>query len=435
MSLLATKRSKLRNQTNWIHESHKQEVFISISDSNIRNQFNALGLTIEEIKISKTIQSLINHHAQSIASELYQAMGKIPEYKQVVNNYSSQEKWISMHASFLVLMFNAHFDDEYVKKLQTIAKGHQEIGVMPQWYVASFQILFQNIQRYIYQSTTNLDEFFQLSNSVSKILNFAQQVILEALEKVNIEAKIQEFDQIKEELKSKIFETSKSFVAITEETGSSVQELIQKSMMVSEQGQQTAEKSKASQLLAEEGQEQLNTLENQIQSIYKSTLDMKETVSSLNRLSAQIIEVVDIVEGISSQTNLLALNASIEAARAGEHGKGFAVVADEVRKLAEQTKVSVTSIKEFTEQITIQKDNVSASIQEVEQLTKNGKDKSAMTKEAFDRIVKAATENVVTVQQTESDIKNLVEIIKEIGAETQKIAQYTEKLNEAANLA
>lgn len=427
--------SKARNETKWIQQLDEQEVIFSISDANIRHQFNALGLTLEEMQMAKTIQSLVKNNAQDIASEFYQAMCNIPEYKTIVTKYSNPERWIQVHASFLVTMFDGHFDDAYIKKLQELARGHHEIGVLPQWYVASFQILLQNIQSCLYHSTSNLEEFFMISNSVSKILNFHQQVILEALEKVNIETKQAEFQEIKEELKNKIFETSKSLAAITEETSASVEELIQKSMMVSEQGQQTAEKSKASQLLAEEGQGQLLSLEKQIQSIYQSTLEMKETIESLNQLSSQIIEVVLIVEGISSQTNLLSLNASIEAARAGEHGKGFAVVANEVRKLSEQTKESVASIKEFTEQITVQKDNVSTSIQEVEQLTENGKHKSAITREAFDRIVKAANENLVTVQQTERDIQNLVGIITEIGTATQKIVQSTERLNEAAHLA
>ena len=63
------------------------------------------------------------------------------------------------------------------------------------------------------------------------------------------------------------------------------------------------------------------------------------------------------------------------------------------------------------------------------------KDKTEMTRKAFDRIVKAANENLVSVQQSEMDIQSLVEIITEIGIATQKIVQSTEKLNEAAQLA
>ena len=71
----------------------------------------------------------------------------------------------------------------------------------------------------------------------------------------------------------------------------------------------------------------------------------------------------------------------------------------------------------------------------MEQLTDERKNKSEMTRKAFDRIVKAANENLVTVQQTELEIQNLVEIITEIGTATQKIVQSTEKLNKEAQLA
>ena len=76
--------------------------------------------------------------------------------------------------------------------------------------------------------------------SVANVLNIHQQVISEALERVNIEKKQEEYHQIKEELKDKIFATSESLMAITEETSASVEDLIHKSKRVSEQGQQSA---------------------------------------------------------------------------------------------------------------------------------------------------------------------------------------------------
>ncbi|RBY82819.1 chemotaxis protein [Blastococcus sp. TF02A-26] len=77
----------------------------------------------------------------------------------------------------------------------------------------------------------------------------------------------------------------------------------------------------------------------------------QSTIASLTRSSAEIVEIIALIDAIAAQTRLLALNATIEAARAGEAGKGFAVVASEVKELADQTARATERVAGQVEQI------------------------------------------------------------------------------------
>ena len=130
-----------------------------------------------------------------------------------------------------------------------------------------------------------------------------------------------------------------------------------------------------------------------------------EAMNGIERSSAQITQIIGVIDEIAFQTNLLALNAGVEAARAGDAGRGFAVVASEVRALAQRSADAAREIKGL----------IAASRGEVER----GVDLVGRTGTALDRIV--------------SEVADIALAVAEISASAQEQASGLDQVNNAIN--
>ena len=139
------------------------------------------------------------------------------------------------------------------------------------------------------------------------------------------------------------------------------------STVVQEIAQNSSETANAASAASDEttsGKHAVEVTIQQINSLSEQITNAVNVVMELEKDSANITAILDVIKDVADQTNLLALNAAIEAARAGDQGRGFAVVADEVRTLAQRTQNSTDEINAMIEQLQSRSRKVAEAMQQ-----------------------------------------------------------------------
>ncbi|AWB46498.1 chemotaxis protein [Paenibacillus sp. CAA11] len=192
---------------------------------------------------------------------------------------------------------------------------------------------------------------------------------------------------------------------------------------------------------SEEGEQAVETAISQMKSIHATVNSLAEVIHVLGERSAQIGNIIGVIQDISNQTNLLALNAAIEASRAGEHGRGFAVVAGEVRKLAEQSAESTKQIEALIRSIQEETQSVIVSTESATREVHDGIGSITHTGAIFAEIrtsilqitehLQSASEQSQTISEGTVTmvhaIENIASVSEEASSSTQNVAAAAEE--------
>jgi methyl-accepting chemotaxis protein len=263
------------------------------------------------------------------------------------------------------------------------------------------------------------DEIGEMAESYNKMITNLRRIVGEINTTTNsLASSSEELSATSDDMNKGAHQLSSQ----TEQVVTAMTEVSQTIMDMAKNASSAADASRNASETASKGKKIVDSTADDMTRIAKTVQEAAGTIEELGRSSAQIGEIVAVINGIAGQTNLLALNAAIEAARAGEQGRGFAVVADEVRKLAERTGQATKDIAQRIEAIqTAAGESVDAMKRGSHEVDKG----VSLAKEAS-----AALDSIVTASSNAMDmVQRIAAATEEQSAATEEVTQNMESIS------
>ena len=397
----------------------------------VKQQLRMINLTEQDLKYLSRMQAQIQPVLPMMTDRFYQAMDGQPQLLHIIAEHSSMDRLKGSLTKHMQSIFQGEIDESYLKQRRIIAKVHVHIGLEPKWYLAAVESLYEEFFAFIEQQELPKKRQFSTLRAFMKVMNFEQQLVLDAYEEEN-KVNRQKVEDSKAIVKDEVLNTAQNLAAISEQTSASTEELSQKTRVLEDTTVQNLQFITETENTSLVGKELVSTQSEQFGQMVEHMSDFMDRMKALHHSSEQIRGVVTLITSIADQTNLLSLNAAIEAARAGQHGKGFAVVAAEVRNLSTETKQAIGKVTGMIEVTDTNIEEMARFMKLMEKLIQESAKGNEQVTQSYDEIVQAVSGMREQTAESRVSVENTVQILEEINQAIETIAESSDGLIQLA---
>src|SRR5690625_5474012 len=139
-----------------------------------------LDLTKTNLAVAQALKPYIEAQIVDNGVQFYKNLEHHVPLLDIINKYSSIERLKKSLCIHMYEMFYGVMNEEFILKRKKIATIHVKIGLTQKWYIASFQEIFHGVTEVLRQNFQAEDDRLIGIQTINKLINLEQQVVLEA---------------------------------------------------------------------------------------------------------------------------------------------------------------------------------------------------------------------------------------------------------------